>query len=77
MKGEGAFDCNDMKSTGIYYCYNATTNLPSGATGGMLIVCANSSGSNVVQLYTAITRTVSTIYKRALLSGSWGDWMTV
>lgn len=74
LVNNGAHDLNTLTTTGLYYCYNASTNLPANAYGGGLIVI--SSGSAAVQFFIENTATPKT-YVRRYSNGAWGSWLQV
>ena len=70
----GAYDFNDIKSNGFYWCIiidgNVVQNYPS-IYNGILMVFTN-DGSQVVQMF--IDRSGAQVYVRQFNSNTWGDW---
>lgn len=75
MTRDGALDLNTLKNTGIYYCYNASENMPVANQGGMLVVAASGPGTAVLQMFVNNAGGNVTIHVRRFSNNAWSSWL--
>lgn len=74
LVGYGAYNINEMLTTGMFFCSSASTNTPSNTSGAILVF--KGSGDNALQVFFSNEATVM-IYKRRMQSGVWSSWTSV
>ena len=75
ISGQGAFNLDELTTTGLYYCASGSENKPGTRGGGLLVIAYNTTSANsTCQLFIEATTASPLVYYRVRISGVWREW---